>query len=149
MQDSLGFSDFRSLMDQWDEAVEKQEIRDIKSMVEGNDFVLFFTKEGRIFGAPEESRLTFARMKVPDEEEDDPNWLKEATFMAINLSRALEGERAEAVFGWNDMNKIKIIDVEEAIKKLVDESNKIKDKNKTKVKQDLLRDEEPDTTGET
>ena len=69
--------------------------------------------------------------------------------MAINLTRALEGERAEAVFGWNDMKKIKIIDKDDAIQKLVDESKKISDKNKNKIKQDLLRDEEPDITGET
>ena len=32
-----------------------------------DDFCFFFVKNGKIYGAPEESRLVFARMKIPDQ----------------------------------------------------------------------------------
>ena len=41
----------------------------------------------KIYGAPEGSRVTFAKMRDPDDEDNTPGWLKEANFMATNLTK--------------------------------------------------------------
>jgi hypothetical protein len=99
----------------WLESAE-QEDQSIQSMIDGNDFVLFFTKDNQIFAASEDGRLTFARMKHPDEE--DADWMKEASFGAVNLNQALEGRRSENIFNMVDLKKIKIIDRNKAIQML-------------------------------
>lgn len=130
-----GFSSFRELMTIWDEAVDRQSIQD---MIEGNDFVLFFKRGDDIFASPEEGRLTFAKMKSPDEDMPE-KWLEDATFAAINLNRALAGDKVKSIFSKNDLNKIKIIERDEAIKDLVKIADKMSDKN---IKKDLSDEEE-------
>ena len=127
---SPGWSEFRSVLDKWDDYVENDERKQIEAMVEGNDFVLFFTANGEIFGAGEDGRMTFARMKNPDDEDGD--WMADASFSAYNLRRAIKGEAAEAMFNEKDLSKIKIIDRDEAIDKLVEGSDKIRPENKVK-----------------
>ena len=63
MEKSPAFSSFRSLMDQWDEHLKLEKIKDI---IDGN-LVLFFSKDDEFFGCPEESRLVFAKIKNPEE----------------------------------------------------------------------------------
>jgi hypothetical protein len=133
---SPGFSSFRELIDKWDEAVDRQQIQD---MIEGNNFVFFFKKKDEVFGAPEESRLTFAKMKNPDE--DTPKeWAKDATFAAINFNRAIQGEKVKSVFGFDDLKEIEVVERDEAIEKLVKIADKTTNKN---IKSDL-GDEEDD-----
>ena len=95
---SPAFSDFRHLMDLWDEALEKEKNEnEIETMLNSNHFVFFFKKGDKIFAGPEESRLTFANMKHPDDDTDEA-WVKEASFSGIDLGKALEGERSESLF---------------------------------------------------
>lgn len=115
--------DLQHWMSLWDETVlqEKQDI--IRNALDESDLVLFFTKNNEVFGAPEESRLVFARMKNPDS--DTPKgWGSEANFKALNLENALKGYKTETVIGINDLKKIKIIDKDDALKALCKEAKK-------------------------
>ena len=98
----------------------------VQSLVNGQNLILFFTKNSALFGAPEESRLVFAKMKSPDEDMPD-GWEDEANFIAFDLMRALAGERIENMFGKKDLNDIKIIDPEKAATMLM----KVHDKSKS------------------
>src|SRR5581483_4126086 len=99
MQESPAFSSFRKLMDIYDETMllekNKKEARHnkVKSIIDGKNLIMFFKKNGSIFGAPEESRIVFARMKNPDETPDD--WDDEANFNAFDLIKALSGDATE------------------------------------------------------
>ena len=110
----------RNCLDLWNEALSADKIQ---TMLDDNGFVLFFTKEKEVFGATEDGRLIFARMKHPDPEEPE-GYMKEATFSATNLTRAVEGEKTETVIGRRDLAKLKIISQEEAEKLLKKQAEK-------------------------
>lgn len=107
---SPGFSEFRQLLDKWDEI---KNSFNKKCLLEDNDLVFFFKKDKILYGASENSRLTFARMKNPDKE--DVNWAKDATFSAYDLEKE---KPSEVVFNKKDLDKIKIVDSEKAEKEL-------------------------------
>jgi len=94
------FSDFRSLMDRWDSAS--------RVMVE-SDLCLFFRKDGRLYGAGESSRITFARMKNPETKEDR-EWRKEATFSAHDLEKTADGSGSMVVMTAADLPEIEVVD---------------------------------------
>ena len=131
--------DFRELLNRWDEAVAADKIHD---MLEENDFVVYFKRGNEIFAASEDGRLTFARMKNPDD--DDPEgYMKEATFSVTNLTQAVEGEKSETVFGIKDLPKLKIICQEAAekfLKKQAEKTNPGDIKTKLKPKKDTGED---------
>ena len=107
---SPNFSNFRQLLDLWDNVKDKF---NKKCLMEDHDLVFFFKKDKVIYGASENSRLTFARMKNPEPE--DKKWSKEANFSAYNLE---EEKPNEIVFGSKDLKSIQIIDQEKAEKEL-------------------------------
>lgn len=112
---SLGFSSFRHLMDLWDEAVEQEKHADqIHAMIDGNGLIVFFYKDGEVFGAPEEGRLVFAKMKQPDEDTNS-DWVKEASFTAFRLKDALEGREVASLFQKKDLKTLKVISREKAV----------------------------------
>ena len=78
--------------------------------------MLFFEKDKTIFGAPEESRLVFARMKNP--EKGDDAWAKSANFIGLDLNKAVSGEKSQNVFSAADLKKIRVIDEREVISRL-------------------------------
>lgn len=84
-------------------------------MLEDNGLVLFFKKEGKVYGSPESSRLVFARMKDP---EDGEEWAKEATFMAYDLGEAAKGNKVQVLFSIKDLKGLDVIDQAEAEKLL-------------------------------
>ena len=116
--DSPSFSKFRSLMDCWDRFLESS--KTLAELVDDHELILFFTKDGEVYGAPEESRLIFAKLKTDTEDDPlQPGFLKEARFPAVKLSKLRSGgeeEAKEVVFGAKDIKKIKVIDREEAIR---------------------------------
>lgn len=118
--DSPAFSEFRSLMDKWDQFVESK--KSLSELIDDHGLILFFKKDKEIYGAPEESRLIFAKLKT-DKEDDpmQPGFLKEAQFTAIKISKLKsndEEDSKEVVFGAKDIKKIKVIDRDEALKLL-------------------------------
>lgn len=134
---SIGFSEFRELLDLWDENVSAEKI---DSMIDTNQFVMFFKREKDILATNEDGRMTFARMKHPDPD-DPPNWLKEATFSANNLSKALEGDKEETIISYKDVDNIKVIGIDEAKKHLRKQAEKV---DVTKIKVNLKKDDPND-----
>ena len=117
MRKSPAFSSFRYLMDLYDEVLEEEAKENkVRSLLDGH--ILFFKKKAGIFGAPEESRVTFARLKNP-EEDDVSGFQDEATFMALNLLDALTGKSSQSLFGFKDLPDIKVLDRDECEKILL------------------------------
>lgn len=130
---SPSFSSFRHLMDLWDEAVDRSQIEE---MIDGNNFVFFFKSKGDVYGAPEGSRLVFAKMKNP---EDEPSgWLEEASFSAINFNKALSGERVKSIFTAKNLEEIDVIEKDKAVDELTKAAKNITNKN---IETDLDDDE--------
>lgn len=131
--ESPGFSKFRALMDIWDEYLFEEDIHgQVESMIDSAGYVVFFKFNKEIFGAGEDSRVVFARMKNPDE--DMPkNWEEEASFSADNLNKKTRGEPGTQVFHKSDLKKIKIIDREKAVEQLRKIAEKTGGVSKSKV----------------
>lgn len=82
----------------------------VKKVIDGSNLILFFTHKNKIFGAPEESRIVFARMKSPNDDEEMPeDWADDANFSAYDLIQALSGNSTESLFSMNDLPKIDVI----------------------------------------
>lgn len=112
---SPGFSNFRELMDKWDKA---------SRLFEESDLCLFFKKDDTVYGATENGRITYARMKNPESKED-AEWAKEATFSAYDLEKSSSGDKSMSVFRAEDMKKIKVVTQEEAEKELEKKGKKM------------------------
>lgn len=115
-------------MDAYDDVLaEEERQKRIQSIVNSPNMVLFFVKDGVIYGAPEDSRLVFARLKSKGDE-DGEKWKKEADFLVVNLSSVISDDRISQTFmGKKDLRKIKVIDKEEAEKQLM-KSKKVSSK---------------------
>jgi hypothetical protein len=86
---------------------------DVKKLLDGKGYILFFKKDNDLFGAPEESRILFSKMKNPDD--DDMDWGEnEEQFSAMNLLKALQGEDQPDLFSQEDIPQIKVVDRDEA-----------------------------------
>ena len=105
---SPAFSTFRELLDLWDGCVEKDKLADDESIC------FFFIHDDKVYGGTEEARLTFAMIKNPEKDDN----VKDASFSAINLEKAVNGQQEEKMFAPKDAKKMKIISKEEAFKKL-------------------------------
>lgn len=102
------------------ESKDNQKNSKIKSLLDGQNLIMFFSKNNKLFGAPEESRIVFAKMKNPEGDEDMPdNWEKEANFMAYDLMNALAGQNAENIFSAKDLPLIKVLDRSQIEKQLM------------------------------
>lgn len=142
LRQSPAFSDFRHLMDIWDNYLAEDDASSkIKMLLDGQNLIMFFTKEGIVYGCPEESRLTFARIKHPNKEDAD---LDEARFGAINLFDALMGKATQVLFNKKDMKKIKIISQEKCASLLEKQLKKNGKKVKPAHIHDLDNDQEDD-----
>lgn len=134
---SVGFSKFRELMDKWDNYCIIQEAeQSIHDLLDKNGLILFFKKDDDIFGAPEDSRLVFAKLKNDDPEDDDPMmpaFRDEAKFLGINLLKSMFGspdDSVQTMFGNNDIPKIKVCDRDEVVKLLMNGKPKSETKKK-------------------
>jgi hypothetical protein len=112
---SPGFSDFRDLMDKWDEAAR---------LFKESDLCLFFRKDGSLYGATETGRITYARMKNPESKED-VSWGNEATFAAYDLEKSADGKKSMSVFGKSDLKSMEMVTQEEAEKELEKKGKKM------------------------
>lgn len=120
---SPGFSSFRPLMDKWDKfcIIEEQE-KNINDIMDKHGMILFFKKGEGFFGAPEESRIMFARLKNNEEEPSD-----EARFTGIDLLKSMFGNEEDSIqsaFGANDIPDIHVCDREEVVKHLMNHKPK-------------------------
>jgi hypothetical protein len=97
---------------------------------------VFFFRVGRdLFGADENSRVIFAKMKHPDD--DLPSgWQEEANFSGHNLIKTIKGEPAQHLFSLNDLKKVRVVDKNDIVDRLNKEADKLGDKafpNQTKT----------------
>lgn len=120
---SLGFSKFRQLMDCWDQhLVQENRQNELNDLFDKHDFTLFFKKDKQIYGTPEDSRVLFAKLKAGDKLDAMMAGKKEdIKFLAFNLTKAIKGKEDESIenlFGKEDIDKIKVISREKAIKLL-------------------------------
>jgi len=122
----LGFSEFRELMDMADEHTYVEDCLDrVESLIDDGDYMLLFKKDGEFFGGGEDSRVIFAKMKGPTDEDTPKGWSDEANFSADNLIKKLKGEPAQHVFGKDDLKNIQIADRDETVKKLHKQAEKL------------------------
>jgi len=91
----------------------------VSTILNGDDFIMFFKCDDKIFGAPEASRLTFATLMNP--EEDDEMGIKDMNFSAMDLIDLIQGKSSERVFSHKDTPRIKIIGKVDALKELIKE----------------------------
>lgn len=99
----------------------------VDALIDQSGHILFFKKDGDVFGATEDSRVIFAKMKNPDD--DMPaDWENEASFSADNLNKKIRGEPGQHVFHKEDFKNMEIIDREDAVKELKKEAQKAGDK---------------------
>jgi hypothetical protein len=95
------------MLDLWDE--HEEVLGRVRSVIDGNGLLLFFRRGDDVFGAPEEGRIVFAKMKAPDEETPE-DWAKDASFSAFDLMKALAGEVAQSIFSHKDLGGLEIMD---------------------------------------
>lgn len=117
----------------WLTNLEEQE-KSINDLMDKNGMILFFKNNDQLFGAPEESRLIFAKLKNDTKEDDDPmmpGFRDEAKFMGINLLKALFGSQdsVQHMFGNKDIPSINVCDREDVIKLIVKHKPKKDKKN--------------------
>jgi hypothetical protein len=86
----------------------------VDQLLDDGEFSFFFAVGDDVFGAPEEGRIAFARMRHPD----DDDRLDDMGFVAMNLKDLIKGEGSQRVFSGKSIKKIKVIDRDEAAKRL-------------------------------
>lgn len=94
----------------------------IRHLIDSQGLILFFKKDGDYFGAGEDGRIVFARIKNPDEDTPE-GWEDEASFTASNLTKMLNGEPGQQVFNSDSIKKIKVVDVDDVVKNLKNHSS--------------------------
>ena len=122
------FSAFRELMETWDKHCLLQEKRDeINNMLNSHGMSLFFKHSGNIFGAPEDGRIIFAKLK--SDEEEEPGFKDQAHFIAMNLLKSMMGEDpSESMFSLKDIPQIQVCDRDEVVEKILNHKEKPKKK---------------------
>lgn len=87
----------------------------IKSILE--EFIFFFSHKGQLYGAGEPSRVMYAKMIDPKDEDNTKGWRKEASFSACNLAKHINGENNQTVFTEKDLKDIKVLTSKEDVEK--------------------------------
>jgi hypothetical protein len=98
-------------MDHWDQVSAQWETATkLHELLDRQEFVFYFKHGKSVYGATEESRIMFARLKTPNDNEKED----EGQFLAVNLDTILKGEGTQRVFGKKDVDQMKVIDRDEA-----------------------------------
>ena len=122
-------AEFRDLLDKWDTAqIREEKHNQIRLLIDGQNFVMFFEKKNDIYGATEQHRVVFSKMVDPDEETTDA-WRDEAHFMAINLSQGVQGKPSQEIFYLDDLDEINVISKEQAFKELKEKAEEAEPKD--------------------
>jgi len=116
-------SDFHNFYDLWEKHLNGDFAVKIKTLLDGNELILFFINHDEVYGTDEDNRVTFARIMHPTEDEGKA-WTEEATFAAFNLTKALYGNKSKSIFGLKDRKDIDVIDRNTAEAKLLKQSTR-------------------------
>ena len=108
-------------MDAWDDNLLRESMEErVDALVNSPNLSFLFVRHGNVFGAGEDSRLTFAKLKSRKNEDEIAGWKDDADFMGVNLESILKDDHPiHSVFGKKDLADIKVVDQEEAKKRLL------------------------------
>jgi hypothetical protein len=101
----------KDLIEIWNPVFLENEKEKLEKTIEQKGLCLFIEFENEVYGTTEEGRLIFAKLK---DKEESQNWKKESTFTATNLKTL-----KDRVFGIKNIQDIKVIDLKQAIKKVI------------------------------
>lgn len=97
----------------------------ISSYLDNKEYTFFFEYEKEIYAATEDNRLVFAKIKCKDDDLP-PDWKTELKFVGVKLLSSLNGEENSRYFGFKELNKIKNLDKEYVVKKIMNTTNYLK-----------------------
>lgn len=86
----------------------------VKHFIDSHGLILFFKKGSEYFGTSEDGRIVFAKLKNPDDEENE-GWEDEANFSAVNLNKVGSNQISQQMFTKKDLKKIKVVDEKEVL----------------------------------
>lgn len=97
----------------WEQRIEDENKSKILKFINSEDLTFFFQFEDEYYAASEDSRLTFAKLKVPDEDYH-PSWDEEASFLAFNVTRGIKEDNVpKKLFYKKDLKDIKVLNKED------------------------------------
>jgi hypothetical protein len=117
------FQDFHKFLNLWEKHLNNDFSDKIKSLLDGNELILFFIKDDEVYGTDEDNRVTFARIMHPTAD-DGKEWAKEANFGAFNLTKALNGNKSKSIFGLKNAKEITVVDRKKAEEKLLKQAER-------------------------
>jgi hypothetical protein len=117
----------------WEAALSDQQKNKLKMMLDGGNLVFYFRYQNEVYGAGESSRVVFAKMKDPTDEDHTPGWLKETNFTATNLTQLGQGSASQMLFTDKELNKIDVLSRDEAMNALEEFFEKERNKNGEQV----------------
>ena len=129
---SPSFSSFRPLMDLWDESTKRH---NLEKILNGKSLIFFFKKGDDFFGAPEEERLSFARLMNPDEEEGcdgcgggcgTDTEEGDANITMFHLKNLLNGSKEDEgmqIFHKKDLDDINVLGIDDILTALMKRKN--------------------------
>lgn len=104
----------------WHEQIADDKKTRARMILDGSNILFFFTYKGDLYGSGESARVTYAKMRDPDDEDHTPGWLKDASFSASNLFKCVDGETEnQTIFSQKDMKDIDVITDKNKVEKLL------------------------------
>lgn len=92
----------------WENKLEDENKTKILKFINSEDLTFFFIFNNECYAASEDARLTFAKLKVPDEDYH-PSWDEEASFLAFNITRGIKEDNIpKKLFYKKDLEEIKV-----------------------------------------
>jgi len=107
----------KNFRDFWESSLSDLQQKKLRMLFDGGNLLFFFRYNNEVYGAPELSRVTFAKMKNPDDDES-MGFRKEASFTATNLSKLAIGQQQTMLFVYKDLPQIGVLSKEEAMRAL-------------------------------
>lgn len=89
-------------------------VNQIRSIVDSEQFAMFFVWKGDIYGAGDNSRVIYANMINPS-----PDMMKYKHFFAANLNGLFHGKTYQRIFDKASLDDIQIVSKEYVLKKLI------------------------------
>jgi hypothetical protein len=115
---------FRNLLDLWEANCEIEgEIEKINGLFDKHGMIIFFKKDDDLYGAPESSRLVFAKLRSKDADNPISIGLQDQIRVpAINLIKAMFGdepENSQVALTADDLENMEVCDRDEIINALM------------------------------
>ena len=115
---------FRNLLDLWETScLIDQEIEKINGLFDKHGMIIFFKKGDDLYGAPESSRLVFAKLKSKDADNPVSIGMKDQIRVpAVNLMKAMFGgdqDNIQVALTADDLEQMDVFDRDQTIQALL------------------------------